>query len=263
MSAFRKVLVVDDDPVVGKSFDRVLSGKGYAVITAGNAQEALSKLDAEDYDLVYTDIKMPGMSGLEMAEQVKKTRPWLPVVIVTGYGSPDNEARAEAAGVSGFLRKPLSPEMIEGSAQKVFSGKDATAQDAGATAAVSPPAVARAPGKAASVARFLKNVALFFAAPFVGLAYILAFPFVGLGMLAWMAIEAQKKKSEEAAMLRPAAPAKPSVVKTIAMVLAAPFIGLAYVVVGPIVGLGMLLWFGLQAWGKIGAKALANRSESK
>jgi len=71
MSAIRKVLVVDDDPVVGKSFDRVLSGKGYAVITASSGQEALNKLEAEDYDVVYTDIKMPGMSGLEMAEQVK------------------------------------------------------------------------------------------------------------------------------------------------------------------------------------------------
>ena len=135
MSALRKVLVVDDDPVVGKSFDRVLSGKGYAVITASNAQEALNKLDAEDYDVVFTDIKMPGMSGLEMAEHVKERRPWLPVVIVTGYGSPDNEARAEAAGVSGFLRKPLSPEMIEGSAQKALSEKDATAQSATAAAA--------------------------------------------------------------------------------------------------------------------------------
>ena len=140
MSALRKVLVVDDDPVVGKSFDRVLSAKGYAVITAGNAQEALNKLDAEDYDVVFTDIKMPGMSGLEMAEQVRQRRPWLPVVIVTGYGSPGNEARAEAAGVSGFLRKPLSPEMIEGSAAKALSERDATAPSA-AAAATQPAAI--------------------------------------------------------------------------------------------------------------------------
>ena len=130
MGALRKVLVVDDDPVVGRSFDRVLSGKGYAVITAGSAAEALKKLDTENYDVVFTDIKMPGMNGLEMAEQVRQQRPWLPVVIVTGYGSPGNEARAEAAGVSGFLRKPLSPEMIESSAEKAISETSATAQSA-------------------------------------------------------------------------------------------------------------------------------------
>jgi CheY-like chemotaxis protein len=261
MSALRKVLVVDDDPVVGKSFDRVLSGKGYAVITASNGQEALNKLEAEDYDVVFTDIKMPGMSGLEMAEQVKARRPWLPVVIVTGYGSPDNEARAEAAGVSGFLRKPLSPEMIEGSAQKAFSEKNATAQSASEAARMAWPETTVEPSAPSPALRFIKNVALFLAAPFVGLAYILAFPIVGLGMLAWTAIQAQQKKAEEAAKLQPAAPAKPSALKTAALVLAAPFIALAYVIVGPILGLGLLLWFGFQAWSKLGAKALAGKSE--
>lgn len=263
MSALRKVLVVDDDPVVAKSFDRVLSGKGYAVITASNGQEALNKLEAEDYDVVFTDIKMPGMSGLEMAERVKERRPWLPVVIVTGYGSPGNEARAEAAGVSGFLRKPLSPEMIEGSAQKAFSEKDATAQSAAPSVATAQPVAAPVASPANSVLRFLKNVALFFAAPFIGLAYILTFPIVGLGMLIWTAAQAQQKKAEEAAKLQPAAPAKRSAMKTAALVLAAPFIGLAYVIVGPILGLGLLLWFGFQAWSKFGAKALASRHEAE
>ena len=263
MSALRKILVVDDDPVVSKSFDRVLSGKGYAVITASNGQEALSKLEAEDYDVVYADIKMPGMSGLEMAEQVKARRPWLPVVIVTGYGSPDNEARAEAAGVSGFLRKPLSPEMIEGSAQKAFSEKDATAQSAKEAARLAWPETTVEPKAPNSALRFIKNVALFLAAPFVGLAYILAFPIVGLGMLAWMAIQAQKKKSEEAAKMQPAAPANPSLLRSTALLLVAPFIGLAFVIAGPIVGLGMLLWFGFRAWGKLGAKALADQSETE
>jgi hypothetical protein len=151
--------------------------------------------------------------------------------------------------------------MIEGSAQKAFSEKGATAQSVTGAAEIAQPVAAPAPSKAKSVARFLKNIALFFAAPFVGLAYILAFPVVGLGMLAWMAMQAQKKKSEEAAKMQPAAPAKPSALKTAALMLAAPFIGLAYVIVGPIVGLGMLLWFAFQAWGKLGAKALADRSK--
>ena len=262
MSASRKILVVDDDPVVAKSFDRVLSGKGYAVITASDGQEALGKLAAENYDLVFTDIKMPGMSGLEMAEQLKLRQPWLPVVIVTGYGSPDNEARAEAAGVSGFLRKPLSPEMIEGSAEKALAAKAAAAHDAVAAPAPAEAAPAAAPGALQSIARVVKNIALFLAAPFVGLAYILTFPIVGLGMLAWMAVQAQQKKSAEAATLQ-AAPVTSSIAKSTAIFLAAPFIGLVYVIVGPIVGLGMLLWFGFQAWGKLGADALGGRPDAK
>ncbi len=262
MSALHKVLVVDDDPVVAKSFDRVLSGKGYAVITASNGQEALSKLDAEKYDLVFTDIKMPGMSGLEMAEQLKLRQPWLPVVIVTGYGSPDNEARAQAAGVSSFLRKPLSPEMIESSAEKALSERVIAVHDTAAAPVAAETAPAPASGAVQSVARGVKNVALFLAAPFVGLAYILTFPIVGLGMLAWMAIQSQQKKSAEAAMLHPL-PVTSSIAKSTAIFLAAPFIGLAYVIIGPIVGLGMLLWFGFQAWGKFGANALADHPDTK
>lgn len=263
MSAVRKVLVVDDDPVVGKSFDRVLTGKGYAVITASSGQEALNKLETENYDVVFTDIKMPGMSGLDMAEQLKQRRPWLPVVIVTGYGSPGNEARAEAAGVSGFLRKPLSPEMIESSAEKAMSEASATAQSAAAAEVEMQPAEIPGQSRAQGVAQIAKNIALFLAAPFVGLAYILAFPIVGLGMLAWMAIQAQQKKSAAAAKLQPTAPAKSSAWKATAMFLVAPLIGLVFVVAGPILGLGLLLWFGFQAWGKSGAKALNNRTETQ
>ena len=88
MEATKKVLVIDDDPVVGKSFQRVLDGgKGYAVISATSGAEALDRLAREDYDVVYADIKMPGMDGLEVTERIKASRPWLPVVIITGYGS--------------------------------------------------------------------------------------------------------------------------------------------------------------------------------
>jgi len=222
MSTLKKILVVDDDPVIGKSFDRVLSGKGYAVITAADGEEALRKLSTETYDVVFTDIRMPGMSGIEVAERVKASQPWLPVVIVTGYGSGDNEARATAAGVAGFLRKPLSPDMIEGTTERALA----------ATAAA--PA-APAPTAAAAESR-VKNVALFFAAPFIGLAYLLAFPVIGLGMLAWIAGKAAMKNDK----LRP-----------IALLIAAPFITLAFVTIGPIVGLGALVWIGGKALLKV------------
>jgi two-component system response regulator PilR (NtrC family) len=86
---------VDDDPVVARSIDRVLTGKGYAVITASGGTEALEKLAQEKYDAVFTDIRMPGMDGFEVAKRIKATQPWLPVVIVTGYGSPESKARAK------------------------------------------------------------------------------------------------------------------------------------------------------------------------
>ena len=181
MDAVRKVLVVDDDPVVAKSFDRVLSGKGYAVITAADGEEALNKLRTENYDVVFTDIKMPGMSGLEVAERVRASQPWLPVVIVTGYGTDAYEARAKAAGVAGFLRKPLSPEMIESSARAALYEMDAAAAPA---IPADTPAVAQPAGGERSA---VKSIALMLAAPFIGLAFVLAAPFIGLAVLAAMA----------------------------------------------------------------------------
>ena len=237
MTTLRKVLVVDDDPVVRKSFDRVLTGKGYAVITAENGEEALRKLNEEKYDVVYTDIRMPGMSGLEVAEKIKARQPWTPVVIITGYGNDAAEARAKAAGVANFLHKPLSPELIEGSA------KDALAAPATAALTMAPEASAAEVGAAGSV---VKNIALFLAAPFIGLAYVIAFPFVGLGALAVLAWRAASKSST----LNSVAVA----LKHVVMVLAAPLFGLAYMVLFPFIGLALLLWMG----GKAALAALRN-----
>ena len=234
MTALHKVLVVDDDPVVRKSFDRVLSGKGYAVITAENGEEALRKLAEENYDVVYTDIRMPGMDGLEVAEKVRARRPWTPVVIITGYGTEAAEARAEAAGVSNFLHKPLTPEMITGSAREALAATAVMAE------AAAQPAAAEVP-VAEPVAResALKNILLFLAAPFIALAYVIALPFVGLGALAVLAVQAAAKKH----MMKAVGKA----LKTIALFVLAPFIGLAYVVLLPFIGLAMLAWMGGRA----------------
>lgn len=229
MNGSHKVLVVDDDPAVRKSIDRVLSGKGYAVITAENGEEAMRKMKEEKYDVVYTDIRMPGMSGLDVAEQVKAQKPWTPVVIITGYGTEAAEARAKAAGVSGFLHKPLSPEMIEDSA------RDALAAPATAAQVLVLPASAEAPAAAPSTtAVTLKNIALFFAAPFIGLAYIVALPFVGLGVFAMLAGRAAAKIE--------VVKTTGLVLKNVGMVFAAPLLGLIYVTLFPFIGFALLMW---------------------
>jgi CheY-like chemotaxis protein len=240
MSALRKVLVVDDDPVVGKSFNRVLSGKGYVVVTAEDGYDALQKLQSETYDAVFTDLRMPGMNGLEVAERIKARQPWVPVVIVTGYGSKTSEERARAAGVTDFLHKPLSPEMIEDSAAKAMLWKApevVAAEQAAPAAAV---AAEEAPRRFA----VLKNMLLFLSAPFVGLVYAVLLPFVGMFMLA--------RIGGKALMQQPAARAALSYGKFVLKMVAAPFVGLAYILAFPFVGLAMLIWNGGKAL--IGAK---------
>ncbi|HKB53472.1 MAG TPA: response regulator [Ramlibacter sp.] len=236
MSALRKVLVVDDDPVVGKSFNRVLSGKGYIVVTAEDGYDALQKLQSENYDLVFTDLRMPGMNGLEVAERVKARQPWTPVVIVTGYGSRTSEERARAAGVTGFLHKPLSPEMIEESTAMAFEPAPVTAP--AAPQAPAPAAVVPAP-EPQRKGSTLVNMLLFLSAPFVGLVYAILLPFVGLGMLAWI--------GGKAAMESPKVREGVAFAGFLAKLAGAPLVGLAYIIAYPFVGLVALAWTGVRA----------------
>jgi len=169
----KRILVVDDDQVVGKSFERVLTNKGYRVDTALSGREAFEKYAGVDFDMVFTDLRMPDQDGLEVARRIKEMNPWLPVVVVTGYGTQAAEVQAKAIGVAGFLHKPLTPSIIEEVAARIM-GRAARPTVAPATetaATVEPESVAR-------------NLALFFAAPFIGLAYVLVFPFVGLYAIA-------------------------------------------------------------------------------
>ena len=193
MNALRKVLVIDDDPVIGRSFTRVLAPKGYAVIRAANGAEALDKINREEYDLVYTDIKMPGMNGLEVARAIKETRPWMPVVIVTGYATDANLAEAKKIGVAGFLNKPLTRETIEGTADALTT----TWPEAPAPAAEKA-AKETAKADTAKAATFARNVALFVAAPVVALTYVVIGPIVGLGMLAYFGAKALARKDKGA-----------------------------------------------------------------
>lgn len=230
--ALTRVLVVDDDPVVCKSFDRVLSGKGYAVVTAGNGEEALRKIAAEAYDAVFTDIKMPGMDGIAVAEQIRAQRPWLPVVIVSGYATVENEARAKAAGVRAVLHKPLSPEMIEQCAQDALGRSEAEAP-------VAPPAVEAPPAQEARQETAHVPAA---AVPVITLAYIMFAPLVGI--LAILAIPTWHFVKWLAA--------RPTTHFTrwgrdVALFFAAPFIGLAYIIALPFVGLGAIVWYGVKA----------------
>lgn len=208
--------------------------KGYVVITAQNAAEALERLREQEYDVVFTDIKMPGMDGVELTEHVKASRPWTPVVIITGYGTTANEQRAKAAGVSDFMRKPLSPEMIEESATHALhqtAPASVVPQQAVAIETMQPEVVQQHP---------FKRVAMLLASPFIGLAYAVLLPLIGMAMLLWTAAQALMTIPSARKMLMRG--------KDIALFVAAPFIGLIYAVMLPVVGLTMLASLGVKAW---------------
>lgn len=86
-SAGRRVLVVDDQPFVCRVIGRLLRRAGYEAWTAGGGTEALSLLEGQEFDLLLTDISMPGMDGFELVARAREMRPDLPVLYMSGHFS--------------------------------------------------------------------------------------------------------------------------------------------------------------------------------
>ncbi len=103
-----RVLVVDDEPQICGFISEILNEEGYRVDAAYNGDEAFQLLQRRDYDLVFVDIVMPRMSGLELISKVRKAYPEMKFVVITGNASLENAIEAANLGVSGYLQKPLS-----------------------------------------------------------------------------------------------------------------------------------------------------------
>jgi DNA-binding NtrC family response regulator len=103
--ATKRILVVDDDSYVRGATEEILIRKGYDVDTASAASGALQKLDEGEYDLLLSDIKMPGMSGLELLGKVKTKWPELTVILMTAYSSVEDAVRAMKDGAYDYIQK--------------------------------------------------------------------------------------------------------------------------------------------------------------
>ena len=97
-----KILIVDDDPAQGTTLARVLELEGYETSVADGGRQALREIDATRYDLMLTDLKMPGMDGMELFRQVHARRPELPVMIVTAHGTIESAIGAVREGGRGL-----------------------------------------------------------------------------------------------------------------------------------------------------------------
>jgi PAS domain S-box-containing protein len=109
-----RVLFVDDEGVLLFVGTMSLEQNGYAVTGMPNGDAALRELriNPNTYDVVLTDLSMPGMSGLQLAEEIKKLRADLPVILTSGYVSPEDQARANQAGVFAILNKPVNTKEL-------------------------------------------------------------------------------------------------------------------------------------------------------
>ena len=106
------ILIVDDERAIQATLRGVLEDEGYRVTTVGSAQEALSRLSDEAPDLVFLDIWMPGMDGLEALAEIKQRRPETAVVMISGHATIETAVKATKLGAYDFVEKPLSLEKM-------------------------------------------------------------------------------------------------------------------------------------------------------
>lgn len=106
------VLVVDDDPVVVKSCERILKTEGYKIDSAVNGQHAINILQNQDYDLVITDLKMPEVNGIDLIKWMKGSKHQAGIIIITGYPSQETIKDALELGIIDYVPKPFTPAVL-------------------------------------------------------------------------------------------------------------------------------------------------------
>lgn len=109
---FPSILIVDDEPSIRDSLGGLLSDEGFEILTAANGYEALKVMDKDSPDLVLLDIWMPGMDGIETLKEIKKSNPYIQVIIITGHGTVETAVRATKLGAFDLIQKPLSIDKV-------------------------------------------------------------------------------------------------------------------------------------------------------
>jgi len=107
MGVVLNILVVDDEPSIVELLSEYLRARGHRVWSASDGEEALALLEKRDLDLVLTDMKMPGLSGLELLERLRDREPYIGTILMTGYGTIDSAIRAMKNGAQDYLIKPF------------------------------------------------------------------------------------------------------------------------------------------------------------
>jgi DNA-binding NtrC family response regulator len=118
-----KVLVVDDEEAFANTLAQRLKMRDLKVGTAYDGEQALSKLKEEEPDVIVLDLKMPGMHGMDVLQEIKKVYPDIQVIVLTGHGTDKDEEDAKRLGGFDFLKKPADIDHLEHKIRKAFQEK--------------------------------------------------------------------------------------------------------------------------------------------
>jgi DNA-binding NtrC family response regulator len=111
---------VDDDVIVIKSCRRILEAEGFEVTTVPSADDALEKIKMYDFDLLVMDVKMPKHDGIFLMREIKKNWPDIPIIVMSGYPTPETIADVLNLGATQFIPKPFKPDEFMKSIKQVI-----------------------------------------------------------------------------------------------------------------------------------------------
>jgi DNA-binding NtrC family response regulator len=129
MSAAWDVLVIDDEPVIRDAVRLVLGSEGFRVAEAETAGAALAHDALRDCRLVLCDMMLPNADGVELVREMRRRRPELAIVLITGYATAEHAARAIEAGASAFLAKPFDDVELMDLVRQVLPRTDAAREE--------------------------------------------------------------------------------------------------------------------------------------
>lgn len=120
-----KILALDDEKIVLESVSRILEEENYQVKTCRNGEEALDVLKEGGFDILITDLKMPGMDGLQAMESMLEIDPDLSIIMFTAYSTVDSAVKAMKMGAVDYIRKPFTPDQLTELVAKIMNDRKA------------------------------------------------------------------------------------------------------------------------------------------
>src|SRR6186713_2067788 len=109
-----RILLIEDDPGITITLQRLLASEEYEVVAEKRGDSGLARASAEVFDVVLSDLKLPGLSGLDLVRELHEAKPRLPIVLMTAYGTTETAIEATKRGAFDYLLKPFEmPELLD------------------------------------------------------------------------------------------------------------------------------------------------------
>ncbi len=125
-----RILIVEDDPKMRDALQYIMRKEGYGVDAVGEGESALEKLKTTDYELIISDLKLPGMDGMDVLRAAKKYKPYVGVIVITAYGTIDSAVVAMKSGAEDYITKPFNIDHIRLVVKKALEKRELSTRNA-------------------------------------------------------------------------------------------------------------------------------------